>query len=311
MEAITVRVTYENVDITADVSVAAAWLEAYALGHSDKLTITFGDVQGLWDQWGPKPGNTIALEDGAANSGKMEIVNVRPESSRISMLALSVPNAASTVKRSKSWQDVCFLQLANEVCNRYGLALETHGVDDHRYEYVEQMAQPDFAFLSKRCAFEGYGLLVYDGKLVIYNAEHMDAQTPNGSIRVTPGDDYRIMQDDFSRFGVCRVTDGRVTGTFVDDGTGKELVCQLVDHMTDTAEADRFARGLLRHKNRLTHHVKVNTDSFLGQYAPGSVINFSASAVGSWDGAAFVENCRYDFYRQSTMLEVRPVIVGY
>lgn len=306
-----VKVIYEGQDITADVSVAAAWLNLYSQGHSDKLTITFGDVEGRWDQWSPKPGDTIAVEDGAAKSGTMEIVNVRPESSKITMVALSVPNAASTERRSKSWQDVYFLQLANELCNRYGLTLETYGVEDHRYDYVEQMAQPDFAFLSKRCAFEGYGLLVYDSKMVIYNAEHMDAQEPNGSIRVTPGDDYRIMEDDFDRFGSCCVTDGNVTGRFVDDGAGREFCHQLVDRMTDISEGNRFARGLLRHKNRLTRHVRVKTDSFLGQFAPGSVLDFSASAVGSWDGAAFVESCLFDFYAQSTQVEVRPVITGY
>lgn len=305
------KVIYQGVDITDDVSVASGWLELYALGRSDRLTITFGDVRGLWDGWAPRPGHTIAVEDGAAKSGEMEIVNVRPESSRITMIALSVPDAASTVRRSKSWQDVYFLQLANEICNRYGLSLETYGVDDHRYDYVEQMAAPDFAFLSKRCAFEGYGLLVYDKKLVIYNAEHMDSQSPNGAIRVTPGDDYKIMRDDFERFGSCRVTDGNVTGRFTDDGAGREFSRQLIDRMTDVGEADRFARGLLRHKNRLTHHVRVKTDSFLSQFAPGSVLDFSASAVGSWDGAAFVEGCRFDLYAKSTAIEVRPVIEGY
>lgn len=305
------RVIYEGADITADVSVASAWLELYALGRSDKLTITFGDVQGLWDQWSPQPGHTIAVEDGPAKSGQMEVVSVRPESSRITMIALAVPNAAGAVKRSKSWRDVRFLQLANEVCNRYRLSLDTYGVTDQRYEYVEQIAQSDFAFLSKRCAFEGCGLLVYDGKLVIYNAEHMDSQSPVGTLNVDPGDDYRIMDDDFGRYGRCRVTDGSVTGSFTDDGAGKEFSLQLVDHMTDISEANRFARGLLRHKNRLSKHIRVKTDSFLSQFAPGSVLDFSASAVGSWDGAAFVESCRFDFFREATTLEVRPVIAGY
>lgn len=305
------KVTYEGTDVSKDISVASAWLEQYALGQSDKLTITFGDVEGKWNDWAPKPGDKISVEDGAAKSGEMEIVAVRPQSSKITMVALSVPNDASVVKRWKSWEEVHFLQLANEIANRYSLTVDQQGVEDHTYEYVEQMGQSDFAFLSKRCAFEGYGLLVYDKKLVIYNAEYMDAQSPGGELKVTPGDDYKIMHDNFDRYGSCKVTDGNVTGNFVNDGNAKEFPIKIVDRMTDISEGNRFARGLLRHKNRTTKHVKIKTDSFLRQYAPGSVLDFKASAVGSWDGAAFVENCRFDFYQQTTMLELRPVITGY
>ena len=303
-------VIYEGADISADVSISRAWLELNATGKADRLTITFNDKRNFWGEWRPKKGDTISVNDGTAKTGLMHVVSVRPESSLMTLGAISAPNDAVAETRWKSWQEVHFMQLATEVCGRHDLSLETYGATDHTYEYVEQRGESDLAFLAKRCAFEGYGLIVYDEKLIIYSGEYMDSQSPAGSMRLTPGDDYRILDDDFERYGSCKVTDGRTEGTFTAE-EGNELSVVLADRLTDIGEAQRFARGLLRHKNRRLKHVRVKTGSFLDQYATGSLVDLDAEAAGSFSGPAFVECARFDFSARTTMLEMRPVITGY
>ena len=303
-------VIYEGRDIAPDISVATAWLEMFSSDQSDALTLKLNDTRNLWDTWDPQPGDSLSVSQGAAKSGKMNIISVQPQSSLMVIKALAMPKEAGTVRRAKSWEQVRLSQLIGEVCNRHGLSYETYGVTDQVYDYVEQSNVSDFAFLSRRCALEGLGMLVYDGKLVVYDGAYMDSQTPVGKLSVVPGDDYKLLNNDFARYGSSEVTDGHVTGTF-SAGDGEVLSTKLNDRMSSPAEADRFAKGLLRYKNRKADRIRVSTDSFLQAYAPGSVITFAAKAAGSWDGPAFVEKMRYDFYKLKTTVEIRPILEGY
>ena len=60
------KVIYEGVDIYPDVSVGRCWCDERAWGGLDALTVDFGDTRRRWDSWRPAPGDSIAVEDGAA-----------------------------------------------------------------------------------------------------------------------------------------------------------------------------------------------------------------------------------------------------
>ena len=131
------KILYEGVDIYPDISVHRCYHDMYAEKQSDELLLKLNDTRELWDSWNPKKGDTIAIEDGAAKTGKMFVESVVPESGIITLRAYSVPQSAKDT-RSKSWEKVKFLQLAQEIAGRHGLTLETYGITDQTYDYVEQ-----------------------------------------------------------------------------------------------------------------------------------------------------------------------------
>ncbi len=145
-------------------------------------------------RWSPKKGDTIAVEDGAAKTGKMFVESVVPESGLITLRAYSAPQSTKH-KRSKSWEKVKFLQLIQEIAGRHGLTVETYGITDQTYDYVEQNNLPDFAFLQARCTLEGAAFLVYDGKLVVYDEAYMEGQQPVETITITPANDFEYRDD--------------------------------------------------------------------------------------------------------------------
>ena len=98
----------------------------------------------------------------------MFVESVVPESGIVTLRAYSMPQSVKD-KRSKAWEKVKFLQLAQEIAGRHGLTLQTFGITDQTYDYVEQNNLPDFAFFQQRCTLEGAAFLVYDGKLVVYD----------------------------------------------------------------------------------------------------------------------------------------------
>lgn len=306
-----VRLTYEGVDITGDVSIACAWHDMYAEGHADELLLKCADTRSLWDVWGPKHGDRIVVSDGVATTGLMYVESVEPQSSLISIRAFSVPMEATRERRWKSWEEVRLLQLAAEICNRYGLSYETYGVTDRLYSYVDQGGDPDLQFLAKRCALEGAAFLVFDGKLVIYDCLWMDSQEPQGTLSIVPGQDYRFDADEDGRYGICKVGDGSTWGTFTADAEGKTYTKVIADPISNQAEADRFARGLLRHVNKRTRSLEVRTDTLMRQYAAGSLATIQAPAAASWDGKALIHHIRHDYVRRRSTFGAWQAITDY
>lgn len=307
------RLFYDGVDVSNDVSIATCWHDMYSTGRADEVLLQCNDTRRLWDAWGPKIGDKIAISDdsGVANSGEMIVYDVVPKSSLICIKALSIPLQASQEARWKSWEQVKLFQLISEIASRYSLSTQFFGIDDQLYEYVEQGGQSDFEFLAKRLAYEGASFLVYDGSLVVYNNCFIDSQAPDGTLAIYPGDDYKFSDDDDQIYGSCEITDGTTNGKFQCGASTKVLSVVLADRLSSEGEANRFAQGLLRHKNKDGRTMQLKTDSFLKNYAAGSIVEIEAQANASWDGTAFIEHLRHDYVHHRSQMWARQVITEY
>ena len=288
------KVIYEGKDIYPDISVGRCWCDSHAWGSLDCLTVDFGDTRNLWDRWQPKSGDTIAIEDGAAKTGKMYVSSVVPQSSHFTVTAYPAPQSARE-RRSKSWERVRLYQLLGEVAGRHGLSYETYGVENFEYQYVEQDNESDLQFLDRRLTYEGAGLVVYDGKLIAYSGAWLEGQGASGELSVVPGVDYEFRDDTARSYGSCTVTDGTTSATW-SAGGGKTLVKVVPERIGSVGEAERWAKGLLRAANREAVRMTIKTDSMLRQYAAGSLATLHASAAASWDGPAVVSAIRHDYY---------------
>lgn len=304
------KILYEGVDIYPEVSVHRCFHDMYAEKQSDELLLKFNDTRQLWDTWNPQKGDTIAVEDGAAKTGKMFVESVVPETGIITLRAYSMPQSVKD-KRSKSWESVKFLQLAQEIAGRHGLTLETYGITDQTYEYVEQNNLPDFAFLQTRCTLEGAAFLVYDGKLVIYDEAYMEGQTPIDTITITPASDFEYRDEGVSAYGSAEVVNGGLTGSYAAPSGDKLLRKVIPIPMSNQAEADRFAKGILRDANKNATIGTLWTGSLLRNYAAGSVVNLATEGVKSWDGPAFISRIRHDYVKTRSKLYLRKPLEGY
>ena len=303
------KVLYEGTDIYPDISVGRCWHDMYAWGAIDTLTIDFGDTRNLWDTWHPVEGDEIALEDGAARTGRMYVSSVVPQSSHFTVRAYSAPQSMRE-RRCKSWESVRLYQLIAEIAGRHGLAYETYGMSDVEYQYVAQDNESDLEFLDRRLTYEGAAMVVYDGKIVCYSGQWAESQASEGSITVVPGNDYEFRDDSARSYGSCTVTDGTTSATF-SAGDGKNLLQVVPERMSSQGEAERFAKGLLRKANRAAVRLTLRTDSMLRQYAAGSVLDLDATAAHSWSGKAFVSRMRHDYYDSKAKLWLIKPLEGY
>lgn len=219
------KIIYEGTDIYPEISVHRCYHDMYADKQSDELLLKLNDTRELWDRWSPKKGDTIAVEDGAAKTGKMFVESVVPESGLITLRAYSAPQSTKG-KRSKSWEKVKFLQLIQELAGRHGLTVETYGITDQTYDYVEQNNLPDFAFLQARCTLEGAAFLVYDGKLVVYDEAYMEGQQPVDTITITPANDFEYRDEGAYAYGSAEAVNGRPDRHLLGAGRGRQGAAQ-------------------------------------------------------------------------------------
>ena len=302
---------YNGTDIYNDVSVNYCVHEMFAEKQADTLVIRFNDTKGTWSKWNPAAGDTLRLKEGASDTGKMFIHSMKPENGLFTIRAMSMPKSGAT-KKSKSWEGVRFLQLANEIAGSHGLTFQNYGCADQVYPYLRQDNETDFALFSRLCMLEGCQMLIYDGKLLAYNERYIEGQTPAGTLVVEENGVFTYQDNRAACYGSCEVASGSYSGKFKAPNAANTAVLRPDKPIpvTSNAEAARFAKGLLRNANKYGHTGQFSK-SLLTGYAAASLLQLKTTKASAWDGTVFVYKVRHDFVGNKTTLYFREPLEGY
>lgn len=299
------QIIYEGKDIYPDISVKACEHEMFAESRADSLVIRFNDTSHQWDGWSVEQESTIEVIEGAARTGKMYIYDVTPQNGVYTLKAFSIPPTSKN-RTSKSWEKVYFRQLCKEIAARHGLDYEEHGVKDYLYEYVVQNNLPDFVFLEQRCKLEGCSFLVFDGKLVVYGEAELEATSPQMSLTLNTDADFTYADNTAKSYKAAEVVNGSRVGNYT-AGTqsgSRILHKNITIPMHSDAEANRFARNLLRLENK-NQRTGVIVWDIQRELAPGSILQLKTHGVKSWDGNAFIYRLRHDYLAEKSKLFIR------
>ena len=305
------KLTINGVDIFSQVSIRYCVHEMYAEKRADMLTVRLNDPKGMWSKWNPVPGSVISFENDAAKTGKMFIHSLKPENGCYTVRAMSMPLSGNT-RRSKSWNGVHFLQLANEIASRHSLTYENYGCKDQLYSYIAQKNETDFAFFYRLCMLEGCQMLIFDGKLITHNEAYIEGQAPAATLEI--GEDGVFAYEDRTEYayGSATVSSGVFSGTFKAVGSKSEKILkpETPIEVTSNAEAARFARGLLRNANK-----SLACGSFckglMPGYAAASLIQLKTTKASGWDGKIFVTGVRHDHVANKSTIFFRKPLEGY
>lgn len=320
---------YNGTDIYSDVSVNYCVHEMYAEKQADTLVIRFNDTKGVWSKWNPADGDVIQFKEGASDTGKMFLHSMKPENGLFTIRAMSMPKSGTT-RKSKSWEGVRFLQIANEVAGNHGLTFQNYGCEDQVYPYLKQDNETDFALFSRLCTLEGCQMLIYDGKLLAYNEAYIEGQTPAGTLEVDENGNFGYQDNRSACYGSCELSAGSFSGSFSAPGAKNTAVLrpkaiteaqlrvpglplshdQSVIQCTSNAEAARFAKGLLRNANKYGHTGQFSK-SLLTGYAAASLLQLKTTKASAWDGPVFVYKVRHDFVGNKSTLYFRDLLEGY
>lgn len=299
------QVLYQGKDIYPKISVLSCEHEMYAEGQADSLIIRFNDPNRLWDDWKVQKESTIEVIEGAARTGKMYIYSCEPTNGVYTLKAFSIPPTSKN-KTSKSWEKARFKQLCREIASRHGLDYEEHSVTDQVYDYVVQDNVEDFIFLERRCKLEGCSFLVFNGKLVIYNEQKLEASSPQKLLNFSTDSKFTYADNTSKAYKTIVIANGTMRGTYTasTESGSRELRKNVNVRMSSEEEANRFAKNLLRleNKNQQTGVVEMDIQRDL---APGSIIQIKTVGAKSWDGLAFITRVRHNYKTERSKIFIR------
>ena len=192
------------------------------------------------------------------------------------------------------------------MANRHGLKYEGYNIPNVLYEYVCQDDQPDFIFLNTRCKLEGCAFLVYDGKLVVYGEQELEAGTPAKTMTLDTTAKFNYSDNTSKSYKSADIVNGSITGTYsATSEQGSRHLRKIINiPMHSIGEAERFAKNLLRleNKNQKTGTIQRDIQRDL---AAGSVINLKTTGAQSWDGPAFITHIRHDLVHLKSKIDIR------
>lgn len=305
------QIFYEGMDIYRKVSLNTCIYDSYGEQQPDTLRIVFNDGNDMWDGWQPKKGDRIEAVLGACDTGEMYVTSVRPENGKMCLRASSVPEDHND-KGNKSWQNVHFKQLCEEIAARHSLSCQFYDVEDQTYEYVNQQNKEDFIFLAERCVLEGCAFLIYDRKMNVYSEQGLEAAGTDDVLKLKADMAFEYRDESNDAYSSCIVKNGKLTGTYGTAGTPDKILTKVLNvSMASQAEADRYARNMLRFENKKMSMGTIASDYFLDKYAACSVLNLVTPGVSSWNVPVFLTHVRHDMVRAKTKLFFRKTLEGY
>lgn len=284
------KLLYEGVDITDQVELSSGSYKESASGRHSSLQLVFSDSKHLWSKWKPKQNQSLQVISEEVDTGTMYLDRIASNNGSVTLKALPLKTACKTPKTA-IYENISLILLGDQIANSLGLKFQAYEVENHIYKRLEQLNQTDLAFFYELAKLESMGLRVFNDKLILYSEPTFEKKNP---LRYFDADDGLVIdyrnQSETAGFKICHRD---MTAEFVLSGLQGSVLTREDVCFSDVVEGTRFAKGLLREKNKACSQVSVKPAK-LGCLPAGSVANLEGYGLG--DGSYLVE------YREVNLL---------
>lgn len=290
------KIYFDGVECSGKLSVQKCVHESRTGGRGDELSIIFNDNRQQWNEWfGDRP-KKIRIVQNNFDSGSLNIFRFDKSAFAVAVHAFSLPLGYNAVS-CKSWEDVYFFQICEEIASRHGLTCEFLGVENRKYTYVEQAQQKDFDFLADRARLEGCSVLVFNGKVVVYSDSAI-ASLGGAEKTVKIQNSTPIsFSDIFEKIGKLNLVNSEFSAEATDStGTAQKTVF-VPAKITDQGEADRWAKNLLSHYNKDAETGCFTTD-LSTDISAGTLLKIECAIDSGLNCSGVAAIVRHDFGRK-------------
>lgn len=300
------KVIYENTEI--DVQVSECIIIDNMGGKADSLAITFADIKNECRKWDFKKNHVVEVIEEPFSTGKMYIDEFGCSAGAFTIKALSVKKRIKT-KYTRTWENVKFLALVNDLIKEEGLKLETYGtIEDYEYVRVDQIEKNNLEFLNERCILEGYNLKICDGKAIVVSETFLQQQkeilTLDPAKFIGKYNFHSTSQDIYSGCEINYIYQKLIKGKYVLNQDGEVL--KLKNIMVNSSyEADRFAKNILKSYNKYetigTFYIKKNTNIAAG-------VTVKIEDMDSFNCNYIIDRVYQDLIQGKTKVKARKVL---
>lgn len=269
-----VEITYENKDITRDISVDLLDFSYNdnESGKADDISIALKDEDFLWQgDWHPSFGDvidaTIVLQDENGEQtrlrcGKFSIDEMEsagpPSIFNINAVSVPLKKNIRGQKKSKAWENVKLSSIADDVANNGELTLVYLPKENPLYDRRDQRDETDLQFLQRLCKDEAFALKITDEQLVIFDPKAQEEAEPILELFRIGGDvktwNFKDQENDVYSKCVVKYKDpktGKVNQyTYTSPSINDGKTFTVTKRAASIAEAERIAKAKLTEKNR-------------------------------------------------------------
>lgn len=298
-------ILFKGVDITEDVTIEQYIHDSYAEQHADTLLIKFLNSEGMWDKWNPELEDEIEIINGTEKTGIMFVKEKIPEPGYYTLRASSTPQIMQ-IKRSGSWENVTFLQIAQEIAARNNMILKKYSIQNQKYSFVAQNQERDLDFLENLCVLEGCAFIIFDKSLILYQEEYLESQD---ALFVEINGQNNFYYSEEMLYSGCEINNGDVQCVYVKDAS-YEYIAQkdIKNYITSKAEAERFAKNMLKFLNKNQKKGYFYTNPIAEGLTAGSVVNINTEDTEGFDGKIFLTRVRHDYKKGQSKVFFRKVV---
>ena len=298
------KILYNNKDVSDQARVLSLRYESNLSKFSDSLVLVMQDGDGSWSQSGIQIGDILEVEEHGIATGKLFVWSIQSDKTSIRIEALSQPPQAKSA-RYALWKGIRFQTLVQNAAKRLGLDCRFYGCDNPLYPEIEQNNVSDLRFLSQLCALESCGLLVQNKTLIIYSLDWLAVQSAQMTIDLKDNASLVCVDESGHIYQKAIVKRDEIEGSFSIPIDGNVLI-ETAWKPTSTAEASRFAKGLLRQANLYLRRGSVGLNLDAGLVA-GTVFRLTSTKRPDWDGIYVAYRVRHDLVKQKTNVWFRPL----
>lgn len=299
------KINVNGVNIFDSVDVNKCWYTTNIEKETDELIIIFNDSQNDWDSWGLSQNAEISVEHDGIATGAMFVNSLQRSNGKFTVRARNVPRTMFD-KRTKTWNQIFLLQIAQEIASRHNLTLSTYGVSNIKYEYAQQSNKSDLAYLQERCLFEGLAFTVYNKQLILFSYDEIEAQTAT-EFQLISEMAYEFEDYSTELYKSLELTNGAYTGTATaTNDSQKEASTRTDTLINNQAEANRYAQNALSYYNKQCTEGYIVIPYLENSFASGSMMKLTMSNT-SFDGNVFITRVRHDLAKLTTSIWFRRV----
>ncbi|WP_392559357.1 phage late control D family protein [Orbus mooreae] len=197
----TLRLIYENKDITYDVS---DYIESFSFteraknGESDDISITFRNNNQEWsNNWFPQRGAKISAKIITENwnnvndayvldCGSFEIDEINdqgpPSTITIGALSVGISSSLRGQSNSKAWENFRFSKIVSELAKKHQFGVFFDCRYDPLIDRFDQKNESDLSFLLNVAEYIGVNLRIAKNKIIVYEEALYDNKTVSFSL---------------------------------------------------------------------------------------------------------------------------------
>lgn len=267
-----VRMTYNNKDITTDISkyIVGFSYTDNAAGALDTIDLKVEDSERLWQSaWYPGKNALVKCYIDHEENGKVKTLPCG--SYRLDELTMDGPpdvfslkgisaideTGIRSTKKSRAWQDVTLKTIAEQIAGEHGLQFFWQSSMNMGGDRFDQRDESDLKYLERKLDDFAHSLKLAEEKLIVYSAEEWEQRPATSTLQRSDIDTFSFRSKTHDVYTSCVISytdpETKETHSYTyapENAPANGQTLKINGRVKNQADAEKKAKAALHKKNK-------------------------------------------------------------